>query len=120
MVWLDAGGPQRTVRLLFSRRTGSDFSHRDVAVMTLLRPHLQAAYVAAERRRRGVPPLTSRQREILQYVASGYSNRQIARRLNLSETTVRKHLENIYARLEVNSRTAAVARLDRPSLSVGA
>jgi DNA-binding CsgD family transcriptional regulator len=117
MVWLDAGGPQRTLRLLFSRGPGADFSPRDVAVLTLLRPHLQAAYIAAERHRRGMLPLTRRQREILQYVAAGYSNRQIARRLEVSETTVRTHLENIFARLEVNSRTAAVARLGQPMLA---
>jgi ATP/maltotriose-dependent transcriptional regulator MalT len=50
-------------------------------------------------------------------VAAGYSNRQIARRLEVSETTVRTHLENIFARLEVNSRTAAVARLGQPMLA---
>ena len=112
MVCLDAGAPQRTVRLLFNRGPGSDFSERDVAVLTLLRPHLQAAYLAAERRRRGLLPLTRRQQQVLQYVGAGFTNRQIARRLALSETTVRKHLENIFARLEVSSRTAAVARLN--------
>ncbi len=111
MVCLDAGGPQRTLRLLFARGPGSDFTERDVAVLTLLRPHLQAAYVAAERRRKGVLPLTARQREILQYVAAGHTNRQIARRLEVTEATVGKHLENIFARLDVTSRTAAVARL---------
>jgi DNA-binding CsgD family transcriptional regulator len=113
-VCLDGGAPQRTVRLLFDRAPGSDFSERDVAVVTLLRPHLQAAYDRAERRRRGVLPLTGRQREILQLVATGCSNRQIARRLVVSEATVRKHLENIFSRLEVNNRTAAVARLVHP------
>jgi DNA-binding CsgD family transcriptional regulator len=112
MVCLDAGGPQRTLRLLFNRGPGSDFSARDVAVLTLLRPHLQAAYLAAERRRRGQLPLTVRQQEILQFVAAGYTNRQIARQLRISEATVRTHLENIFSRLEVNSRTAAVARLN--------
>ena len=112
MVCLDAGAPQRTVRLLFNRGPGSDFSERDVAVLTLLRPHLQAAYLAAERHRRGLLPLTRRQQEILQYVAAGCTNRQIARQLGLSETTVRKHLENIFARLEVTSRTAAVVRFN--------
>lgn len=111
MVCLDAGAPQRTVRLLFERGPGSDFSERDVAVLTLLRPHLQAAYVTAEQRRRGLLPLTQRQRLILHFVAAGYTNRQIARRLGVSEATVRKHLENIYVRLEVTNRTAAVARL---------
>jgi DNA-binding CsgD family transcriptional regulator len=114
MVCLDAGRPQRTLRLIFTRGSGPDFSGRDVAVLTLLRPHLQAAYVATERRRRGLLPLTSRQRQILQFVAAGYSNRQIARRLDVRESTVAKHLENIFARLEVTSRTAAAARLQPP------
>jgi DNA-binding CsgD family transcriptional regulator len=110
---LHAGAPQRTLRLLFFRGPGADFSARDVAVLTLLRPHLQAAYLAHERNRQGGPSvLTGRQREILAYVALGYTNRQIARRLELSETTVRKHLENIFARLRVSSRTAAIAKLN--------
>ncbi len=109
---LDAGAPQRTLRLLFFRGPGADFSPRDVAVLTLLRPHLQAAYLAHERSRHGPSPLTGRQREILAYVALGYTNRQVARRLELSETTVRKHLENIFARLGVTSRTAAIAKLN--------
>jgi DNA-binding CsgD family transcriptional regulator len=113
-VCLPAGGPQRTLRLLFVRGPGPDFTERDVAVLTLLRPHLQAAYVAAERRRRGLLPLTRRQRQILDYVAAGYSNAQIARRIDVSEATVRKHLENVFARLGVSSRTAAVARLSPP------
>ena len=111
MVCLPAGGPQRTLRVLFFRGPGSDFSDRDIAVLTLLRPHLQAAYITAERRRNGLVPLTPRQREILQYVEAGYTNRQIARRLFVSEATVGKHLENVFQRLGVSSRTAAVAKL---------
>jgi len=110
MVCLWAGAPQRTLRLLFCRGTGSDFSDRDVEVLTLLRPHLEAAYATAERHRQGGAVLTARQQEILQCVESGNTNRQIARRLHVSEATVGKHLENIYQRLDVNSRTAAVAR----------
>jgi Bacterial regulatory proteins, luxR family len=48
--------------------------------------------------------------ELLQLVAAGHTNSQIARRLGVTEATVRKHLENIYARLHVSSRTAAVTR----------
>jgi DNA-binding NarL/FixJ family response regulator len=58
-------------------------------------------------------PLTDRQRQILQYIAAGYTNGQIATRLDVSEHTVRKHVENIFARLDVTSRTAA-ARLWPP------
>jgi DNA-binding CsgD family transcriptional regulator len=105
-------GPGRTLRLLFTRGPGSDFTERDRVLLSLLRPHLHAAFVATERRRLGVSPLTARQREILQYVAAGMGNRQIARRLGLSDATVRKHMENIFARLQVTSRTAAVQRAD--------
>jgi len=51
-----AAGPGRTVRLLFWRGPGSDFSERDRALLVLLRPHLQQAYLDAERRRPSSPP----------------------------------------------------------------
>ena len=66
-----------------------------------------------ERRQQGPPELTSRQWEILRQVAAGHSNRQVARALVLSEATVRKHLEHIFMRLDVASRTAAVAKVTR-------
>ena len=103
-------GPGRTLRLFLFRGPGPDFSERDRAVLTLLRPHLHQAYLDAERRRHPVPRLTPRQHDLLCLVAAGHTNTQIARRLGISETTVRTHLENIYARLHVSSRTAAVTR----------
>jgi DNA-binding NarL/FixJ family response regulator len=60
--------------------------------------------------RTGIPELTTRQRELLDLVADGCTNAQIARRLGIAEGTVRKHLENIYRSLGVSSRTAAVTR----------
>ena len=103
-------GPGRHVRLTLDRRSGPDFSERDRAMLTLLRPHLQQAYLDAERRRHPIPRLTPRQTDLLHLVAAGHTNTQIARRLGLSEGTVRTHLENIYTRLQVSSRTAAVTR----------
>ena len=55
--------------------------------------------------------LTGRQRELLRLVAAGHDNIAIARRLGPSPYTVRKHLENAFARLDVTSRTAAVAKV---------
>ena len=107
--WPDAG-PGRTIRLAFFRGPGRDFSERDRALLALLRPHLHRAYLTAERRRHPTPQLTPRQRELLRLVAAGHTNAQIARQLGLSEGTVRIHLQNIYARLQVPSRTAAVTR----------
>ena len=53
--------------------------------------------------------LTPREREVLSWVARGKTNAEIACLLWLSPSTVRKHLENVYAKLGVGTRTAAVA-----------
>jgi DNA-binding CsgD family transcriptional regulator len=103
-------GPGRTVRLMLLRGPGMDFSERDRALLTLLRPHMHQAYLDAERHRRPTPQLTPRQKQLLHLVAAGHTNTQIARRLGVSEGTVRTHLKNIYGRLHVSSRTAAVTR----------
>ena len=104
------GGPGRTIRLVFIRGPGPDFSDRERDLLTVLRPHLHQAYLDAECRRHPAPKLTDRQRELLHLVAAGHTNGQIARRLGISEGTVRTHLENIYRLLQVSSRTAAVTR----------
>lgn len=57
---------------------------------------------------RGCNP--TRQVELLRLVASGRSNAEIARELVVSAATVRKHLESIFGRLDVTTRTGAVAR----------
>jgi len=103
-------GPDGYVRLTFIRGPGPGFSERDRAVLTLLALHLDQAYLDVERRRHPAPRLTRRQTELLRLVAAGYTNTQIARRLGISEGTVCTHLENIYERLHVSSRTAAVTR----------
>jgi DNA-binding CsgD family transcriptional regulator len=105
-----AAGSGRHVRMYFMRGPGLDFSERDRALLVLLRPHLHQAYLDAERRRHPVPRLTSRQAELLHLVAAGHTNTQIARRLGISEGTVRTHLVNVYQKLDVSSRTAAVTR----------
>jgi DNA-binding CsgD family transcriptional regulator len=51
--------------------------------------------------------LTARQLEVLQLVAAGKSNREIAAALVISEHTVARHLQDVYAKLDVSSRTAA-------------
>jgi DNA-binding CsgD family transcriptional regulator len=103
-------GPGKTLRLFLFRGPGSDFSEADRALLALLRPHLHQAYLDAERRRHPVRELTARQWQLMDMVAAGYTNANIARRLGVSEGTVRKHLENIYRRLQVSSRAAAITR----------
>jgi DNA-binding CsgD family transcriptional regulator len=102
------GGLER--RLMLAREPGDlPFTERDRLLLTLLRPHLVNLRDRVEAERRTVPALTARQLELLRRVAMGHSNRRVARDLGLSEGTVRKHLENVYARLGVHSRTEALA-----------
>jgi DNA-binding CsgD family transcriptional regulator len=56
-----------------------------------------------------MPRLTARQRDILDLVAEGRTNAEIAECLWVSPGTVRKHLDNVYAKLGVHTRTAAAA-----------
>jgi DNA-binding NarL/FixJ family response regulator len=54
-------------------------------------------------------PLSQREREVLALIAQGSTNREAAKRLHISETTVKTHLLHVYAKLGVNDRAAAVA-----------
>jgi DNA-binding NarL/FixJ family response regulator len=54
-------------------------------------------------------PLSQRELEVLSLVASGHTNREAAARLFITEATVKTHLINIYAKLDVKDRAAAVA-----------
>ena len=103
------GGTDR--RLLLFRGNGPDFTERELVMLRLIRPHLAELHARRDRELRGEPNLTPRQWEILRQVATGASNAQIARTLGLSDATVRKHLENIFLRLRVLSRTEALARV---------
>ena len=58
----------------------------------------------------GASSLSPREREVLGLVALGYTNARIARRLALSPATVRTHMEHILSKLNVRTRTAAVAK----------
>ena len=55
-------------------------------------------------------PLTEREIEVLALLAQGHSNKTIARKLVLTEGTVKAHAHNIYAKLAVSTRGEAVAR----------
>ncbi len=57
-----------------------------------------------------VEPLTEREREVLQILLEGASNRDIAHRLVLSINTVKRHIYNICGKLGVQSRTQAIVK----------
>jgi DNA-binding NarL/FixJ family response regulator len=55
-----------------------------------------------------ISPLTPREIEILQYIAQGYLNKQIAAELGISEQTIKNHVTSILRKLNANARTEAV------------
>ena len=63
--------------------------------------------------RRQISPLTSREAAILDLVAEGKTNIEIGEALWIAPSTVRRHLENIFKKLGVHTRTAAVAARSR-------
>jgi DNA-binding NarL/FixJ family response regulator len=72
-----------------------------------LSPRAAGALVAARSRGADLPALSGREREVLELVAEGLPNKSIARRLEISEKTVKAHLTSIYQQLGVTDRTQA-------------
>jgi DNA-binding NarL/FixJ family response regulator len=68
-----------------------------------------AARLMSRLRTPAAGPLSRRELEVLQLVATGNTNREAAARLFITEATVKTHLLNIYAKLDVSDRAAAVA-----------
>lgn len=116
---------QRNVLVGFVlNRRGRDFSDRDRDCLEAIRPHLGNLYRLATgaegpRTAWGVPSpgpagrdecLTAREREVLQWLSGGKTDRDIACILGISPRTVHKHLQRMYEKLGVETRTAAVTR----------
>lgn len=109
--------------VLFRAEDTVDFTERDRTVLESLRPHLyqREAHAALRRRleeatahrssedRRVYDGLTPREREIVELVAAGKTNAEIAAELWVAPSTVKKHLENVYGKVGVGRRGAAAA-----------
>ena len=109
-LWLPS--PPGRARSVYLERSGQNYTDRERMIFGLMRPHLARMRVNAESRRRrtnGIRHLTPREAEIVDWVARGKTNAEIASALFISPQTVRKHLENIFQKLAVRSRTAAAA-----------
>ena len=65
------------------------------------------------------PELTEREHEVLNLIAAGRSNQEIARLLVLSDKTVRNHISNIFAKLQVADRAQAIVRAREAGLGGG-
>jgi len=100
------------VSFVFNRnRIG--FSDRDRERLEVIRPHLGNLYRLGSREiHDGVDPagLTPREAEVLRWVSAGKTDRDIGAILAISPRTVHKHLQHVYEKLGVETRTAAAMR----------
>lgn len=112
-LWLVDGG--RVVGGFGFDASRRDFSEREQTMLDVLAPYLvklhrrAAAIRPLDVETGAMAPLTAREREVLRLVAAGLTNSEIAGTLFIATGTVRKHLDNVYARLGVGNRAAAVA-----------
>ena len=122
-------------------RTRQDFTDRERDLLEVLRPVLadlfRTSVLLAERHAGGsvssamafaaadvdhvrsdelIATLTPREREVLGWVSAGKTNRQIADIVGASARTIAKHLERVYDKLGVETRTAAAMRSTRGGL----
>jgi two-component system NarL family response regulator len=80
------------------------------------RPYTSSTIAAKALQRMGRPSLTQREADVLQLVAQGRSNKDIARRLSITEGTAKTHVKAILTKLDAISRTEAVAVAQRRGL----
>ena len=101
-------------------------AHADDITSAVRQAFDHSIYLTAPRRQRRRPPiqrvanrfgLTPRELEILQLVAEGHSNAELARMLWVTEQTVKFHLSNVYRKLEVSNRTEASRWHSAPACS---
>jgi DNA-binding NarL/FixJ family response regulator len=78
-----------------------------------LAPKAAAALLAERSARPPAVELTARERDVLALVVAGHPNKQIARRLGISEKTVKGHLTNLFQRIGVQDRTQAALWAER-------
>ena len=110
--------PGRVGGFAVNRPRSRNFTAEEVALVQHLRPHVERAFAAALRvaARAGNHPsvmegLTPRQGEVLRWLGVGKRNAEIAVILGISSRTVEKHVEQVFGKLGVETRSAAVAAL---------
>jgi DNA-binding NarL/FixJ family response regulator len=99
---LKTGAPEATLAAI-----------RQVANGQLVFPQAARRWLADSQNRAPADQLTEREEEVLKLLAGGASNAHIATGLGLSESTVKFHLRNLFAKLGVTNRTEAAARYHR-------
>jgi LuxR family maltose regulon positive regulatory protein len=118
-VFADAGSPLAALLQLLARRHRNWLFVRHLAAVTAQPDHPIATQPSSGSDRTDqvpVDPLSSRELDVLRYLASDLDGPAIARELGVSLTTVRTHTQHVYTKLSVNTRRAAVRRAHQLNL----
>jgi LuxR family maltose regulon positive regulatory protein len=110
-LFVDEGPPM--ARLLYevlSRGISPDYVRRLLAAFPSAEPEKTDLSITQVLESQLIEPLSKRELEVLQFIAQGLTNQEIATRLYLSLYTVKAHARNIYSKLGVKNRTQAVAK----------
>jgi LuxR family maltose regulon positive regulatory protein len=109
-IFVDEGLPMaRLIREALGRGIAPDYGRRLLAAFPGEQPVQADTLTSLADQSELVEPLSERELEVLQRIAEGLTNREIADRLYLSLNTVKVHTRNIYGKLGVNNRMQAVA-----------
>ena len=110
-IFVDEGQPMAT--LLYraaAQKIMPDYTGKLLAIFRESEATPASESEAREEKTTFIEPLSQRELEVFDCLTEGLSNREIAQRLTISLTTVKTHTRNIYRKLDVNSRTQAVAK----------
>jgi LuxR family maltose regulon positive regulatory protein len=110
-IFVDEGAPM--ARLLYQaldHGLAPDYTRRLLAAFPVVEPEKTTPSSTEVPKSELIEPLSEREIEVLQLIADGLTNREIATRLFLSVNTVKAHTRNVYGKLGVHSRTQAAAR----------
>jgi LuxR family maltose regulon positive regulatory protein len=103
--FVDEGKPmERLLRRALSRDIQPNYVARLLAVFS------EKVEVKASGGQALIEPLTEREIEVLRLIVAGFSNPEIAKELVIAVSTVKSHINHIYSKLEVSSRTQAVKK----------
>jgi LuxR family maltose regulon positive regulatory protein len=110
-IFIDEGPPM--ARLLYEalkRDISPEYINRLLAAFPISEPEQNDPAKSQPPKSGLVEPLSEREIEVLQFLAEGLTNREIADRLYLSLNTVKVHTRNIYGKLDVHNRTQAISK----------